>query len=115
MNQFNNLFSPHNLRNIPRIGFGLLILSSFGLIMLGGQQIVGSGTLGVKTENSGQSLPVVDQINVEAEIKRTLAILEQRPDYAAAWQRLSVLYQEIGDKVNSDQTMEVAKKLNPDL
>lgn len=49
---------------------------------------------------------------IEEEIKETEAIIKNRPDYAAAWFRLSILYSQIGREDLSKDALEHAKKLN---
>lgn len=49
------------------------------------------------------------------QIDRLTKILEVRPDYAAAWESLGILYKEIGEEGLARQAKEKARNLNPDL
>jgi Flp pilus assembly protein TadD len=50
---------------------------------------------GAKSEPAGESNVAVDETTLN-EIKTTIRILEVRPDYAAAWQKLGFLYEVAG-------------------
>ena len=56
-----------------------------------------------------------EKLEISQEIERTLKVVAMRPDYVAAWVRLSVLYEQAGDNESSKRANENAKKLNPDL
>ena len=53
--------------------------------------------------------------NIQEEIAKTQEILKIRPDYGAAWLRLSVLYNQLGENNLAREAKENAQKLNPDL
>src|SRR3989344_8095143 len=53
--------------------------------------------------------------NIQEEISKTQEILKNRPDYSAAWLRLSVLYDQLGENNLAREAKENAQKLNPDL
>jgi len=53
--------------------------------------------------------------NIQEEISKTQEILKIRPDYSAAWLRLSVLYDQLGENNLAREAKENAQKLNPDL
>ena len=53
--------------------------------------------------------------NIQEEIAKTQEILKNRPDYSAAWLRLSVLYDQLGENNLAREAKENAQKLNPDL
>ena len=56
-----------------------------------------------------------DLVDAQGEISRLLSVIEQRPDYAAAWLRLSVLYDQLGENDLAQQARETARRLNPNL
>lgn len=58
-----------------------------------------------------QKIPEED---VDQEIVKTQEILKQRPDYAAAWLRLALLYQKIGAEKQADEALKEARQLNGD-
>ena len=96
------IFSPQNLRNIPRI---LLVLLILGLFL---------SLFNNKVKGDRIELPS-DKRAVLEEIQRTEEIVEDRPDYAVAWLRLSILYETVGEFGAASVARETAKKLNPDL
>lgn len=49
------------------------------------------------------------------EIERLVKVLGERPDYAAAWLRLSILYEQIGESDLALEAREKARDLNPDF
>lgn len=51
---------------------------------------------------------------VEEQIEKTQQVLSARPDYAAAWLRLAVLYQQKGEGELANAALDRAKKLNLD-
>lgn len=55
------------------------------------------------------------RVDVREEIARTKAVLESRPDYAAAWLRLAILYEQMGEIELAADARNTAVKLNPDL
>ena len=105
MQQFSNLFSPHNLRTIPRILLVLLILASFGMMISQTSNKKPDKVLGAKQISS------VDRGELEAEIRKTKEVIVARPDYAGAWMRLSVLYKEIGEYDLAAQAEKTADNL----
>lgn len=50
--------------------------------------------------------------NIQEEIAKTQEILKARPDYSAAWLRLSILYDQLGEKELAKVAKEKALKLN---
>jgi len=60
----------------------------------------------LSTLDEKNSHEIIDQIS------KTREILHIRPDYAAAWLRLSVLYQKTQEDELANQALETAKKLN---
>ena len=50
--------------------------------------------------------------NIQEEIAKTIEILKIRPDYSAAWLRLSVLYDQLGENDLEKEEKEKALKLN---
>lgn len=89
---------------VIRLIFVLLILASFGMAIASVDEREDQ-VKGVKDENRVLS----------EEIDRTLKVVAMRPDYAAAWIKLSVLYEQVGDSENAKRALENAKRLNPDL
>lgn len=83
----------------------LVIIAAFGMSIA-----VSEGE-----RDSVKGTKVSENEPVQVEIERTLAVIDQRPDYAGAWLRLSVLYEQIGEMKLSKSALETAKKLNPDL
>lgn len=53
-----------------------------------------------------------DLVDAQGEISRLLSVIEKRPDYAAAWLRLSVLYDQLGESDLAEQARETAQRLN---
>ena len=96
-----NVVFPQNLRKISRIVIGLLIIAGFGMAISG----VGSARSNVKGARDEAKSQVVEEIN------RTIKVVEARPDYAGAWLRLSVLYEQLGDIELSKRALENAKQL----
>lgn len=96
---------PHNLRIIPRIILVLLIIAAFGM----------SIAMSDSARESVKGTKVSENEPIQREVEMTLAVIEQRPDYAGAWLRLSVLYEQIGELELAKGALETAKKLNPDL
>lgn len=47
------------------------------------------------------------------EIERLVKVLGERPDYVAAWLRLSILYEQIGETDLAAQAREKARELDP--
>lgn len=95
---------PHIFRSIPRIVLVFLILALFSLAVLYGQR-------GPVVKGTGIE---VDDV-LESEIQKTLDVIEKRPDYAGAWIRLAVLYEQIGEKELAVKALDTAEELNPDL
>ncbi len=58
-----------------------------------------------------QKIPEED---LDQEIVKTQEILKQRPDYAAAWLRLALLYQKIDAEKQADEALKKARQLNGD-
>jgi hypothetical protein len=94
----------HNLRNIPRMTMVILILALF----------VFFASLGTEGQNVQGATDERDS-EVAFEIEKTLKVIGDRPDYAGAWVRLSILYEEIGEMELAKTSYETAKELNPDL
>ena len=103
-----HLESPQISRNISRIVVCLGILSSLVFVWYQSSfegeipQVLGTG-------NND------DGVDVLLEIEKTRAIIEKRPDYAAAWLRLAVLYEQIGEVQLAGEARDYAGRLNPDL
>ena len=96
---------PHILRSISRIAIVLFIVAGFGMAIAG---------VGRKEEKVKGASEVKNEIYAE-EINKTIKVIEERPDYAGAWVRLSVLYNQVGETMLSEKALENAKRLNPDL
>lgn len=99
---------PQNLRNISRIVVCFAVLSA--AVFVGHQSSFKQRdpeVLGTETIDSG--------LDVWREIEKTRAIIERRPDYAAAWLRLAVLYEQIGEVRLAGEARDYAGRLNPDL
>jgi len=62
-----------------------------------------------------QELNTQDIKQTEEEIQKIIKILEVRPDYAAAWISLGLLYEQIGEDDLAKNAKERAKALNSDL
>lgn len=82
----------------------LLIIAAFGMAIAGVDKS-GGAVKGVKD----------DKQIVSMEIEKTLKVVEMQPDYAAAWTRLSVLYEQMGDSENAKLARDNADRLNVDL
>lgn len=99
---------PQNLRNISRIVVCFAVLSAAVFV---GHQSSFEGrdpeVLGMETIDSG--------LDVWREIEKTRAIIERRPDYAAAWLRLAVLYEQVGENELASIAREQVNRLSPDL
>jgi len=59
-----------------------------------------------------QRLKQKDLEEIQGQISETKKILEQRPDYLEAWQRLAILYEQIGEKTLVQEAREKAAQLN---
>lgn len=103
-----HLKSPQISRNISRIVVCLAILSSLVFVWYQ-SSFEGKNPRVLGTETQDQD------IDVFLEIERTRRILETRPDYAAAWLRLAVLYEQIGELQLAGEARDYAGRLNPDL
>lgn len=104
----------HNLRIIPRIILVFLIVASFDLALNKGEN-KSDKVLGLSTEQAALNDLTIDRQAVEQEINRTQAVLTARPDYVAAWVRLSILYEQIGESNLAVQARERARILNADF
>ena len=112
---------PHFYRNIPRIShtldvnipnvfrliLALLIVAAFGMYI---STIRISKVKGAKT----QTLDLRQSEFLQNEIEKTVKVTQNRPDYAGAWLRLSVLYEEMGDNEKANAARATAQRLNPD-
>ena len=103
-----HLESPQIPRNISRIVVCLAILSSLVFVWYQ-SSFEGKIPQVLGTENND------DGVDVWQEIEKTRAIIEKRPDYAAAWLRLAVLYEQIGELQLAGEARDYAGRLNPDL
>ncbi|MDP2632935.1 MAG: hypothetical protein Q8P25_04425 [Candidatus Curtissbacteria bacterium] len=109
------LVLPHYFRIIPRIILILLIVASFGMALAMGDESKNSKVLGLSGEQPDLSNSTINREGINEEIKRTKAVLTARPDYVAAWLRLSVLYEQIGENSLAEEARERARSLTPDL
>lgn len=89
--------------------FGVIVVIASLVYVVGYHRKIDIKTLGVKTSE------MVNRQEIEDEIKKTQAVLTARPDYVAAWIRLSVLYEQIGESDLAEEARERAKNLNRDL
>lgn len=96
---------PHISRNIPRTFVLFLVLVAFLAFLAFAD--------GAKSQVAGASTDQNEELNEE--INRTLSVIEARPDYAGAWVKLSVLYEQIGEPELASGAMETAKELNPNF
>lgn len=110
MQQFDYFLSPHFFRTIPRIILALLIIASFGLAISRGTSLKDSKVLGSSSNSSVEA--TIDRKIIDEEIKKTQEVIRLRPDYAGAWVRLSVLYEQIGEFELATQAKEIANKLD---
>lgn len=102
-------FLTHNLRIIPRILVVVMILALCSLVIFSNQEDDNwEDVLGSRMTNA-------NLVDAQGEISRLLNVIEQRPDYAAAWLRLSVLYEQLGENDLAEQARGRARRLNPDL
>lgn len=113
---------------VAKAAICLAILGSFSFIYLGSVksnslatvkgkrhfESLGDGSGWLKGDGS-LNLAQDKNFAIKADIEKTLKVLNERPDYAIAWLRLSVLYGQIGDNKQADVARENARKLNPDL
>lgn len=105
----------HNLRIIPRITLILLIVASLGMTLAMGDGSKNNKVLGLSSEQLNSGKITITQESVIEEVKRTQEVLKARPDYVAAWTRLSVLYEQIGESGLAEEARERARSLNPDF
>jgi len=96
---------PQNLRNISRMILVFTILGIFGFLLITKSQTEAQ-IKGARSENRDQ---------IKSEIDKTLKVINERPDYAGAWIKLSVLYEQIGEMELARKASEAAQKLNPNL
>jgi len=73
------------------------------------QQLDPTNIFGLKL---ARRLEQEDLIEAQTQIAETKKILEQRPDYLEAWQRLAILYEQIGEKTLAQEAREKAEQLN---
>lgn len=52
---------------------------------------------------------------IEQELALTKRVLETRPDYAGAWMRLAIIYDQLGEDELAIEARNRARKLNPEL
>lgn len=93
---------------ISRIFVVIVILGVVGLLMLPGEV----------NDNQEQVLGEAASVNLvyaSEEIERLVKVLGERPDYAAAWLRLSILYEQLGDNYKATEARITAKKLTGDF
>lgn len=102
-----NRYLTHNLRNIPRIILVLLIVAAFGMYL---STIKIAKVKGVKTQNINRE----ENEFLKREIERTIKVTQERPDYAGAWLRLSILYERIGETDKANEARITAQRFNPD-
>ncbi|MBI2012525.1 hypothetical protein HYS90_01195 [Candidatus Curtissbacteria bacterium] len=57
-----------------------------------------------------RTLKVDNRYEIDQQIPKTLEVLEERPDYAAAWLRLSMLYKQKGEDSLAEDALREAKK-----
>ena len=57
-----------------------------------------------------RTLKVDDEYEIDQQISKTLEVLGERPDYAAAWLRLSMLYKQKGEDSQAQDALREAKK-----
>ena len=72
-------------------------------------------TVSPKNTYAQKQLLIVNKLetpNIQEEIAKTQEILKTRPDYSAAWLRLSILYDQLGEKDLAKVAKEKALKLN---
>lgn len=104
-----NRYLTHNLRNIPRIVLVLLIIAAFGMAIAK----VPSQPKVQESKNSVKGARSFNEQILNDEIEKTLKVVQERPDYAGAWVRLSVLYDQVGEVDKSKSALETALRLNP--
>jgi len=71
-----------------------------------------------KNSYAQKQLLIVNKLetpNIQEEIAKTQEILKIRPDYSAAWLRLSILYDQLGENDLAKEAKEKALKLNSNL
>ena len=107
---------PRTLQVVSRTFVIVAILSSVGFIWYSSELQSGFNEgLGAKVEKQETMDVQVESVDAWQEIERTLSILEQRPDYAAAWLRLAVLYEQVGELELAREARDYTNRLNPDL
>ncbi|MBI3283082.1 hypothetical protein HYZ70_03345 [Candidatus Curtissbacteria bacterium] len=95
---------PHISRTIYRIVVALLIVAGFLVAVF-----ASFGTEGMVQGASDEKQVLA------SEIAKTLEVIENRPDYAGAWVRLSILYELLGEEELAKEALGTAKKLHPDF
>lgn len=56
-----------------------------------------------------------DTEKIERELEVTKRVLETRPDYAGAWIRLALIYEQLGNAKLADEARSRARRLNPEF
>lgn len=95
-----------------RIAVLFLIVITFWAAIFLHFNIPQKAVLGVKAAAGEQAVDPEEMKKLQAEIENTKKVLEVRPDYAAAWNRLSALYESVGEPELAKQAKEKAKGLN---
>src|SRR3989344_4036768 len=75
-------------------------------------------TVSPKNTYALKQLLIVNKLetpNTQKEIAKTQEILKTRPDYSAAWLRLSILYDQLGEKDLAKEAKDNAIKFNSNL
>jgi len=75
-------------------------------------------TVSPKNTYALKQLLIVNKLetpNIQKEIAKTQEILKTRPDYSAAWLRLSILYDQLGEKDLAKEAKDNAIKFNSNL
>ena len=109
------LVLPHYFRIIPRIILILLIVASLGMALAMGDDGKNNRVLGSSSEQLDSGNSTINREAVIEEIKKTQTVLRVRPDYVAAWTRLSVLYEQVGESGLAEEARERARILNADF
>lgn len=112
---------PHNLRSISRTSSSLPRLRATSRIVVCFAILASLVFVWYQSSFKGKTPQVLGtestdgDVDVWQEIERTRAIIERRPDYAAAWLRLATLYEQMGEIELAADAWNTAVKLNPDL
>lgn len=94
----------YSFRVVSRVVLALIIFTASGFVIL------------TRVNDAGRVQGVSDQRQLLIdEITKTLQVVEDRPDYAGAWNKLSVLYEQVGETALAKDAHEIAKRLDPDF